>query len=86
MLYPLVVFGVGQVAFPAQANGSLIKDASGEVVGSSLIGQSFTDADGNPLPEWFQSRPSAAGAGYDGGSVLGLQLRTRERGPDHGDR
>jgi len=62
--YPLVVLGVGQLAFPAAANGSLV-ESDGEVAGSSLIGQSFTNADGAALPEWFQSRPSAAGDGYD---------------------
>jgi potassium-transporting ATPase KdpC subunit len=46
------------------ANGSII-EVDGKMVGSSLIGQSFTDADGNPLPQYFQSRPSAAGDGYD---------------------
>ncbi|MDB6145153.1 MAG: potassium-transporting ATPase subunit [Pseudomonas sp.] len=51
--YPLVVTGVAQVAFPAQANGSLVYDAQGKVRGSSLIAQSFT-GDG-----WFHSRPSA---------------------------
>ena len=70
IVYPLAVTGVGQLALPAQANGSLIR-VDDEVVGSSLIGQSFTDADGNALPEWFQSRPSAAGAGYDGGASSG---------------
>ena len=70
IVYPLAVTGVGQLALPAQANGSLIR-VDGEVVGSSLIGQSFTNADGNALPEWFQSRPSAAGAGYDGGASSG---------------
>ena len=70
IVYPLAVTGVGQLALPAQANGSLIR-VDGEVVGSSLIGQSFTDADGNALPEWFQSRPSAAGDGYDGGASSG---------------
>ncbi|MFT4262907.1 MAG: potassium-transporting ATPase subunit KdpC [Nocardioides sp.] len=64
LAYPLVVTGVGQLAFRPAANGSLIED-DGRIVGSSLIGQSFTDADGNALPEYFQSRPSAAGDGYD---------------------
>lgn len=58
--YPLVVLGIGQLALPAQANGSLVR-VDGEIVGSSLLGQSFADADGNPLPEWFQSRPSSSG-------------------------
>ena len=44
------------------------------MVGSSLIGQSFTDKKGNALPEWFQSRPSAAGAGYDGTASSGSNL------------
>ena len=56
--YPLVVFAVGQLAFHSAANGSMVTYQS-KTVGSSLIGQSF---DG---PEWFQSRPSAAGDGYD---------------------
>lgn len=65
VLYPLAVTGVGQLLLRSQANGSLVK-VNGSVVGSSLIGQNFTDAKGNPLPQWFQSRPSAAGAGgYD---------------------
>jgi K+-transporting ATPase ATPase C chain len=60
--YPVAVLGIGQLALPAQANGSIVT-VDGQPVGSSLIGQSFTDADGAALPEWFQSRPSAAG--YD---------------------
>jgi K+-transporting ATPase ATPase C chain len=71
--YPLVVTAIGQTALPAAANGSLVR-ADGRVVGSSLIGQSFADADGNPLPQWFQSRPSAAGDGYDGGASSGSNL------------
>lgn len=68
--YPLLVTGIGQVALPAQANGSL-ETVDGETVGSALIGQGFADADGNPLPEWFQPRPSAAGDGYDGSASSG---------------
>jgi len=65
IVYPLAVTGVGQLLFRAQANGSLVS-SGGHVVGSGLIGQNFTDAKGNPLPQWFQPRPSAAGAsGYD---------------------
>jgi K+-transporting ATPase ATPase C chain len=67
---------VGQVAFNHRANGSFIKSGNGQVVGSSLIGQNFTDRNGNPLPQYFQPRPSSAGSnGYDptasGGSNLG---------------
>lgn len=77
--YPLVVLGIGQLVFPNQANGSLLT-VDNTVVGSSLIGQSFTDADGNALPEWFQSRPSAAGAGYDGSASSGSNY-----GPENPD-
>jgi len=65
LAYPFTVYGVGQVAFPWRANGSLIKDAHGRVIGSALIGQEFLDAKGNPDPRYFQPRPSAAGSGYD---------------------
>ncbi len=73
-VYPAAVWAVGQVAFKHQANGSLVK-VNGKAVGSALIGQSFADKDGNPIPKYFQPRPSAAGNGYDamasGGSQLG---------------
>jgi K+-transporting ATPase ATPase C chain len=57
--YPLVVAAIGQTVFHSQANGSLVS-LNGKVVGSSLLGQAFVDAKGNPLPQWFQTRPSAA--------------------------
>ncbi len=63
--YPVFIWLVAQLpGLRDKADGSLI-EANGKPVGSSLIGQSFTDADGNPLPRYFQSRPSAAGDGYD---------------------
>jgi K+-transporting ATPase ATPase C chain len=73
--YPLVVLVVAQVpGLKSRADGSLVK-ANGQVVGSSLLGQSYVDGKGNPIAKYFQTRPSAAGAGYDptssGGSNLG---------------
>jgi K+-transporting ATPase ATPase C chain len=62
--YTALITGIGQLVAPAQANGSPVR-VDGKTVGSALIGQSFTDTKGNALPEWFQSRPSAAGDGYD---------------------
>jgi K+-transporting ATPase ATPase C chain len=62
--YPLIVTGIGQATMSWQANGSAVTEGD-KTVGSALIGQSFTDADGKPLPQWFQSRPSAAGDGYE---------------------
>jgi K+-transporting ATPase ATPase C chain len=78
VLYPAVIWVIG-LAMPSQANGSLIRQ-NGQVVGSSLIGQSFTDKKGNALPEWFQSRPSAAGDGYDGAASSGSNY-----GPENKD-
>ena len=62
--YPLVVTGLSALGFSNQANGSLVY-RNGQLVGSSLLGQSFSAADGQPLPGYFQPRPSAAGSGYD---------------------
>jgi len=73
-LYPLVVTAVAQVAFPTQANGSFIQTADGRTIGSSLIGQAFSD------PKYFWSRPSAAGVtdanpgGYDANASAGSNL------------
>jgi K+-transporting ATPase ATPase C chain len=74
LAYPLVVWAIGQTTMRWRANGSFLT-RNGQVVGSALIGQNFADKDGNPLPQYFQPRPSAAGAGYDatvsGASNLG---------------
>ena len=65
LAYPAFIWLVAQIpGLRDQANGSIL-ESNGKVVGSSLIGQSFTDKDGNALPKYFQSRPSAAGTGYD---------------------
>ncbi|OBF25014.1 potassium-transporting ATPase subunit C [Mycobacterium sp. ACS4331] len=65
LAYPVLVWLIAQLpGLRDKADGSLLA-VDGKIVGSSLIGQSFTDADGAALPQYFQSRPSAAGDGYD---------------------
>ena len=74
IIYPFVVWAIGQAAFKGKADGSLVY-RNGQVVGSSLVAQGFSDKDGNPLPQYFQPRPSDAGTGYvatsSGASNLG---------------
>ena len=66
--YPLIVWGITQAAFSHQANGSLVRGANGQVIGSSLLAQGFA------RPEYFQPRPSAAGSGYDSTQSSGTNL------------
>jgi potassium-transporting ATPase KdpC subunit len=66
LIYPLVILAVAQIpGLKHRADGSLVTGPNGQIVGSSLIGQNFTDDKGDPLKQYFQPRPSAAGDGYD---------------------
>lgn len=75
LAYPLVMVGIAQLpGLNSRAEGSFVENAAGERVGSKIIGQAFTDADGNPIPTYFHSRPSAAGDGYDPTSTSASNL------------
>ena len=80
LLYPVVMTGLSELIFPKQAKGSLVT-VNGNVVGSSLIGQSFAK------PEYFHPRPSAAGNGYDATASRWLESGPHERqAPSRSDR
>ncbi|MDJ0276604.1 potassium-transporting ATPase subunit KdpC [Sphingomonas sp. 2R-10] len=71
--YPLAMTGLGQLLFPAQANGSLVRGSDGAVIGSGVVGQAFV------TDRYFQTRPSAAGKGYDGLASSGSNLGPTSR-------
>jgi len=75
--YPLVVTGISQVLFRHQANGSLVY-SGGKLTGSALLGQNFTDGKGNPLPRYFQPRPSAVGYNGAGSGASNLGPSNQE--------
>ncbi len=68
LAYPLAMTGIGQALFPAQAGGSLVRDTGGTVIGSTVVGQAFV------TDRYFNTRPSAAGKGYDGLASSGSNL------------
>jgi len=68
IVFPLVIWSLGHTLFPFEAQGSFLKNTNGEIVGSELIGQAFSE------PKYFHPRPSAAGSGYDPTSSGGTNL------------
>jgi len=74
LIYPFAILGIAQIpGLRDHANGSIV-EVNGKPVGSTLIGQLFTDDKGNAVPKYFQSRPSAAGDGYDLDSTAASNL------------
>jgi potassium-transporting ATPase KdpC subunit len=82
IVYPVVMTGIAQVAFPRQANGSMVS-YHGRVVGSSLLCQEFVDAKGNPLPQYFQPRPSYAIVNWSLGQKKNGTYYIENTGPDN---
>jgi potassium-transporting ATPase KdpC subunit len=82
LIYPLVMVGVSQVLFHNKANGSLVT-YNGHVVGSGLLCQEFVDAKGNPLPQYFQPRPSYAIVGWALGQEKNGKYYIENTGPDN---
>jgi potassium-transporting ATPase KdpC subunit len=82
IIYPVVMVGVSEVIFPHQANGSLVS-YKGRIVGSSLLCQEFLNSKGQPLPQYFQSRPSYAIVNWSIGQHKNGQYYVEGTGPDN---
>jgi potassium-transporting ATPase KdpC subunit len=82
IIYPVVMWGIAEAAFPSQANGSLVK-FDDRVIGSSLLCQEFVDAKGNPLAQYFQPRPSYAIVDWELGTHKNGQYYVENTGPNN---
>jgi potassium-transporting ATPase KdpC subunit len=82
IIYPVVVWGIGQAVFHNQANGSMVK-FDNRVVGSSLLCQEFLNSKGQPLPQYFQPRPSFAIVGWEIGQHKNGQYYVENTGPNN---
>jgi potassium-transporting ATPase KdpC subunit len=82
IIYPVVMWGIAEAAFPSQANGSLVS-YHGRTIGSSLLCQEFVNAKGNPLPQYFQPRPSFAIVNWGLGEHKNGQYYVENTGPNN---